>query len=58
MMLAILLAVVVHCVCGDQMIVCVSKLLSDDEDFYSNSGDGESDGNYGLCHMETIPIFS
>ena len=49
MMLAMLLAVVVHYVGGDQTIVCVSELLSDDEDFSSNSGNGESDSNYGLC---------
>ena len=48
-MLAILLAVVVHYVDGNQMIVCVSELISDDEDFASNGGSGESDGNYGLC---------
>ena len=48
-MLAILLAVVVHYVDGNQMIMCVSELISDDEDFASNGGSGERDGNYGLC---------
>ena len=44
-----LLAVVVHYVDGSQMIVCVSELISDDEDFASNGGSGESDSSYNLC---------
>ena len=44
-----LLAVVMHYVDGNQMIVCVSELVSDDEDFASNGGSGESDGSHDIC---------
>ena len=57
-MLAMLLAVVVHYVGGNQLVVCVSELVSDDEDFSSNSGSGESDGNYDICANENCSCSS
>ena len=51
-MLAMLLDVVLHCVDGNQVIVCASKSVSDDEDFSGSSGNGESDGIYDIYAYE------